>query len=498
MTSRTSSSTQASRVRDQLFGGQRRRSAADARRRAAAAVAAPDAAVADPVPPEIIEPPNPGQNEPVREPILPTPGDSLPNSGWRSDGRKTVKAATCPDGCFTRYPRSAVLAAELANSLQRPIVFTNGVFDLLHAGHVACLEQARSLGSSLVVGINTDASARRLGKGPMRPCQAAADRARVVAALASVSAVLLFDEDKPLALMCALRPDIYVKGGDYVAAQMAETALMAQWGGRTVIVPRLSRAVDHAHDRASARSCTGDGVDSHAVLCRRRGLPLRPADRREPPRMSPAALVSCRLQLPHRRASWRRWRRWKVGCAGSATSSPASAGCPAARGFVYRDAAGRPVRDEATLQRIRALAVPPAWQQVWICSDAQGPPAGHRSRCARPQAVPLSRRMAGASRPDQVRAAAPLRPDTAAHSPPRAARAGRCRARRGGAHARARAGHAGAPARHHLDAHRQPGVRARQPFLRPEHAAHAPRRRAGRRTAAVLRRQGRRAPPSCA
>lgn len=132
-----------------------------------------------------------------------------------------------------------MLAGELANSLQRPIVFTNGLFDLLHAGHVACLEQARSLGSSLVVGIHTDASARRLGKGPMRPCQAAADRARVVAALAAVSAVVLFDEDKPLALMCALRPDIYVKGGDHVAAQMAETALMAEWGGRTVIVPRL-------------------------------------------------------------------------------------------------------------------------------------------------------------------------------------------------------------------------------------------------------------------
>ena len=74
----------------------------------------------------------------------------------------------------------------------------------------------------------------------MPPCHGAADRARVVAALAAVSAVMLFDEDKPLALMCALRPDIYVKSGDHVASQMAETALMAEWGGRTVIVPRLA------------------------------------------------------------------------------------------------------------------------------------------------------------------------------------------------------------------------------------------------------------------
>jgi rfaE bifunctional protein nucleotidyltransferase chain/domain len=162
-----------------------------------------------------------------------------------------------PDGCFARYPRSAALAAELCASLERPIVFTHGVFDLLHAGHVACLQRARSLGSSLVVGIHTDASARRLGKGPMPPCHSAADRARVVAALAAVSAVMLFDEDKPLALMYALRPDIYVKGGDHVASQMAETALMAEWGGRTVIVPHLAglsttRMIEHLRGLAPA------------------------------------------------------------------------------------------------------------------------------------------------------------------------------------------------------------------------------------------------------
>jgi len=153
--------------------------------------------------------------------------------------RGGVKLGPATDGCFARCPKAAVRARELGCTLARPLVFNHGVFDLLHAGHVACFEQARALGNSLVVGIHTDASARRLGKGPLRPCHAAADRARVVAALAAVSAVVLFDEDKPLALMCALRPDVFVKGGEYVADSLAETALMAEWGGRTVIVPHL-------------------------------------------------------------------------------------------------------------------------------------------------------------------------------------------------------------------------------------------------------------------
>ena len=129
--------------------------------------------------------------------------------------------------------------ARLRDTLPRPLVFSNGVFDLLHAGHVACLQAARAQGAALVVGVNSDASARRLKKGPGRPINREQDRASVIAALAAVSAVLVFDEDKPLALICALRPDVYVKGGDYDAARMAEAALMREWGGRTVIVPRL-------------------------------------------------------------------------------------------------------------------------------------------------------------------------------------------------------------------------------------------------------------------
>jgi rfaE bifunctional protein nucleotidyltransferase chain/domain len=128
---------------------------------------------------------------------------------------------------------------QLSRALPRPLVFSNGVFDILHAGHVACLEAARAEGRSLVVGLNSDASARRLGKGPGRPLSDERQRARVVAALAAVSAVVLFDEDKPLALIEALRPDVYVKGGDYRVETLAEAALLAGWGGRTVIVPRV-------------------------------------------------------------------------------------------------------------------------------------------------------------------------------------------------------------------------------------------------------------------
>lgn len=144
---------------------------------------------------------------------------------------------SCDATAWTAY---AAVAAELRATLPAPLVFTNGVFDLLHAGHVACLEAARGLGASLVVAVNGDASARRLGKGAGRPLNGAAERLRVVGALRAVSAVVLFDEDKPLALICALQPEVYVKGGDYRVEDLAEAALMAEWGGRTVIVPRVA------------------------------------------------------------------------------------------------------------------------------------------------------------------------------------------------------------------------------------------------------------------
>ncbi len=129
-------------------------------------------------------------------------------------------------------------AAALAN-LARPMVFTNGVFDVLHRGHVCYLAQARALGASLVVGLNSDASARGLGKGDDRPLNLELDRACVLCALQSVDAVLLFDEPTPLDLLRQCRPDLYVKGGDYDVASLAETALVASWGGRALALPFL-------------------------------------------------------------------------------------------------------------------------------------------------------------------------------------------------------------------------------------------------------------------
>lgn len=128
-------------------------------------------------------------------------------------------------------------APALVARLPGPLVFTNGVFDVLHRGHVVYLAQARALGGSLVVALNTDASARRLGKGPDRPLNNEADRAVMLAALESVAAVTWFDEDTPQALIGELRPDILVKGGDYDMDRLPETALVRSWGGRALAIP---------------------------------------------------------------------------------------------------------------------------------------------------------------------------------------------------------------------------------------------------------------------
>lgn len=122
-------------------------------------------------------------------------------------------------------------------ALPRPIVFTNGVFDVLHCGHATYLDQARQLGASLVVALNTDASARRLGKGPERPLNRQEDRAALLAALESVSLVTWFDEDTPLALVAELQPDLLVKGGDYDMDTLAETAVVKAYGGKALAIP---------------------------------------------------------------------------------------------------------------------------------------------------------------------------------------------------------------------------------------------------------------------
>ena len=131
-----------------------------------------------------------------------------------------------------RQEAQAVIAA-----LPKPVVFTNGVFDVLHKGHVTYLEAARALGGSLVVALNTDASVRRLGKGLERPLNTEFDRACVIAALASVSCVTLFDEDTPFEIIDLLRPDILVKGGDYDMSKLRETHLVESYGGRALALP---------------------------------------------------------------------------------------------------------------------------------------------------------------------------------------------------------------------------------------------------------------------
>jgi len=150
-----------------------------------------------------------------------------PVQGDNSEMLPAFVAKLCPRAEL--QPRLAALA--------RPLVFTNGVFDILHRGHVTYLAQARALGASLVVGLNSDASARTLGKAPDRPLNGEADRACVLAALESVGLVTLFDEATPLELLRLVRPDLYVKGGDYDVERLAETALVRGWGGDAKSLP---------------------------------------------------------------------------------------------------------------------------------------------------------------------------------------------------------------------------------------------------------------------
>ena len=125
---------------------------------------------------------------------------------------------------------------ERAQQLPHPIVLTNGVFDLLHRGHVTYLAQARSLGQSLIVAVNSDASVKMLGKGDDRPINHDENRAAVLAALQSVDLVVIFEDKVPLKAVQEARPDIYVKGGDYRIEDLPEAKLVAQWGGKTVTV----------------------------------------------------------------------------------------------------------------------------------------------------------------------------------------------------------------------------------------------------------------------
>lgn len=133
-----------------------------------------------------------------------------------------------------------------ARALARPLVFTNGVFDILHRGHVTYLAQARALGATLVVALNSDASVRRLGKGDDRPVNALEDRLAVLAALESVSLVTWFEEDTPLARILECKPDHLVKGGDWAPAKIVGARETEGWGGRV-------HSIAFDHDRSTTR-----------------------------------------------------------------------------------------------------------------------------------------------------------------------------------------------------------------------------------------------------
>jgi len=148
-------------------------------------------------------------------------------------------------GFAAKIATTGTLPARIA-ALPRPLVFTNGVFDILHRGHVTYLDHARRLGAALVVGVNTDASARRLDKGTDRPLNPLEDRLALLAALEAVSLVIEFDDDTPLALVLACHPDIIVKGGDYTAQTTVGAAEVMGWGGRFEAIPLLpGRSTTH-------------------------------------------------------------------------------------------------------------------------------------------------------------------------------------------------------------------------------------------------------------
>ena len=136
--------------------------------------------------------------------------------------------------------------AARAAALPRPLVFTNGVFDILHRGHVTYLAEARALGAALAIALNSDASVRRLGKGDDRPINLLEDRLAVVAALESVSLVTWFDEDTPIRRILECRPDRLVKGGDWPAERIVGAAEVQGWGGTV-------HSIAFRHDRSTTR-----------------------------------------------------------------------------------------------------------------------------------------------------------------------------------------------------------------------------------------------------
>jgi rfaE bifunctional protein nucleotidyltransferase chain/domain len=175
-----------------------------------------------------------------------------------------------PPPAFERKILAPADVARWAARLARPLVFTNGVFDILHRGHATYLARARSLGAALLVALNGDASVRRLGKGPGRPVNALEDRMALVAALESVDAVTWFDEDTPAALIAACRPEVLVKGGDWPVARIVGASEVLARGGAVHSIP-------FEHQRSTT------------ALLRRVGAAARVATRRKVRQVSAAA-----------------------------------------------------------------------------------------------------------------------------------------------------------------------------------------------------------------
>jgi rfaE bifunctional protein nucleotidyltransferase chain/domain len=163
-----------------------------------------------------------------------------------TDPGADARPAPLPPPSFEAKIVAPEHAAEAARRLPRPLVFTNGVFDLLHRGHVTYLARARALGAGLVVALNSDASVRRLGKGDDRPINPCEDRAAVIASLGCVDLVTWFDDDTPLALIERLVPGVLVKGGDWPVERIVGGDVVRRAGGRVV-------SIAFEHERSTTR-----------------------------------------------------------------------------------------------------------------------------------------------------------------------------------------------------------------------------------------------------
>lgn len=174
------------------------------------------------------------------EAVLRPPASDTDRALGRGDGAHSLTVATTSTdgmGALRADPKWLDFRRTDPAALPRPLVLTNGVFDLLHCGHVNYLKQARAMGAGLLVGVNSDASVRRLGKGPERPIHTAADRAYLLAALACVTHVTIFEDTTPWELIHWCRPELYVKGGDYQVRDLKEATWLQAWGGRALTVP---------------------------------------------------------------------------------------------------------------------------------------------------------------------------------------------------------------------------------------------------------------------